>query len=68
MRAAAEDLDLRQRKRDATLAASERHSGHPRAAAAACATASDTATVALPPSFALFGVPSSAINVASMPA
>ena len=39
-----------------------RHSGSPRAAAAACATASDTATVALPPSVALFGVPSSAIS------
>src|SRR6185295_2064034 len=35
------------------------------AAAAACATAIDTATVALPPSLPLFGVPSSATIAAS---
>ena len=42
------------------------HSGMSKAIAPACATASDTATVALPPSLLLFGVPSSSISLASI--
>ena len=63
MRAAAEDLHLRQRQQYAAVAARDTpHSGTPGAAAAACNTAIDVATIALPPMRAFVGVPSSAIS------
>ena len=62
MRAAAEDLDLRQRQQRGVGAAEVLAQRHAARRAAACAAAIDTASVALAPSRDLFGVPSSAIS------